>query len=694
VITHASRVHGSRVRGLVEYLFGAGRTEEHTDPHVIASHDPLLLADRAPSPLARKMLADEIDRPRQLLAPEVKEKFVFHASISLPAEERPVSEEMWRDIAESVAQHMGFGEDTPGAPVRWIAVHHGLSRNGNDHIHLMANLIAQDGRKHRFPEPPGVMLNQIRKQMEIRYGLRLVGHDKGTGLGDYTQAEVRRGEEERVRTGAAKDIPVTSVKPAEPETVRLERRVRAAASAAVDESDFLQHLREQEVAVRPRFATGDRSRVVGMSVALPTGDGQTLIWHGGGRLAKDLTLPAIRRQWDQTTEQQTAAVDVWHQLGVGGTKKTDTADPVQPEAAERTQTPAGEPTPADLQSRVRTAAGAAAGEAEFLEQLRAQGVVVRPRFAAGDSTTVVGMSVALPTGDTGNTLDWHGAGKLGKDLSLPALRERWGQTPEQQGAAVELWRQLGVGKRPSDRGATDGVSKRPENPEPDFAAAVADINILGAYAAGLGGDDPEAAREAARQAAGVLAAAALRAHGPSGGAIGSAARRMARCAQDPRSDPATGEVIPARAVPKMSLTSAALLNAATGKAQHAGWVAVFHALARTAQAVAAAQRSQHTAAWETHAAAQAAEKVLAYAGRMDAAVTAATAPPPAAPAPTPPPAPDDGLTDAERNVRDVMAGRRTKTIRQIVDTAATSTTRADRGQGGNKHDRGRGGQRR
>jgi len=103
---------------------------------------------------------------------------------------------------------------------------------------------------------------------------------------------------------------------------------------------------------------------------------------------------------------------------------------------------------------------------------------------------------------------------------------------------------------------------------------------------------------------------------------------------------------------------------------------------------AATGKAQHAAAWETHAATQAAERVLAYAGRMDAAVTAATAPPPAALAP------DDGLTEAERNVRDVMAGRRTKTIRQIVDTAATSTTRADRGQVGNKHDRGRGGPRR
>jgi len=690
VITKAVPQSGGRVRGLVEYLFGPGRSDEHTDPHVIAAYEPILVGDRGHTPFGRKMVAAELDFTRAQLRPEVKEKFVWHGVISVDIDDGHLSAEQWSDIATTITDHLGFNPDSETS-VRWIAVHHGDSAGGNDHVHLVANLINDDGRKHKFIRPPGVMMGEVRKNLELKHGLKLVGHDTGNGLGPYSQAEARRAEEQRQNTAAEKAVPVGSVKAAEPETVQLERRVRAAASAATDESDFLHHLQEQEVAVRPQFATGDRSRVVGMSVALPTGDGQTLIWHGGGRLAKDLTLPAIRKQWDQTTEQQTAAVDVWHQLGVGATTKADTADRRQPEQADRTQdpAPAAEPRSADLESRVRTAAGAATGEVEFLEQLRAQGVVLRPRFATGDSTTVVGMSVALPTGHTGDTLDWHGAGKLGKDLSLPALRERWGQTPQQQGAAVEVWRQLGaVGKRPSDRGAADGVSKRPENAEPDFAAAVADINTLGAYAAGLGGDDPEAAREAARQAAGVLAAAALRAHGPSGGAIGSAARRMARCAQDPRSGSALREGIPARAAPRMSVTSAALLNAATGKAQHAGWVAVFHALARTTQAVAAAQRSQHAAAWETHAATQAAERVLAYAGRMDAAVTAATAPPPA------PPAPDDGLTEAERNVRDVMAGRRTKTIRQIVDTAATSPTRADRGQDGKKPDRGRGGPRR
>jgi len=277
-------------------------------------------------------------------------------------------------------------------------------------------------------------------------------------------------------------------------------------------------------------------------------------------------------------------------------------------------------------------------------------------------------------------------------LCLGSMSMARTQLTEQQAAAVEVWRQLGaVGKHSTGgAGAGGGMEKREENLNPDFGAAVADINALGAYAAELGGDDPVAAREAARQAAAVLAAAALRAHGPSGGDIASAGRRMARCAQGPRSGPAQREVIPARAVPRMSLTSAVLLGAATGKAQHAGWVAVFHALARTTQAVAAAQRSQHAAAWETHAAAQAAERVLAYAGRMDAAVTAAATPPPAAPAP----APDDGLTEEERSVRDVMAGRRTKTMQQIVTHAATTPPRDGREQTSNKPGRGRGGPRR
>jgi hypothetical protein len=42
--------YGQRVRGLLEYLWGPGKVEEHTDPHLVAGYDDLeaLAPDRHP----------------------------------------------------------------------------------------------------------------------------------------------------------------------------------------------------------------------------------------------------------------------------------------------------------------------------------------------------------------------------------------------------------------------------------------------------------------------------------------------------------------------------------------------------------------------------------------------------------------------------------------------------------------------
>ncbi len=70
---------------------------------------------------------------------------------------------------------------------------------------------------------------------------------------------------------------------------------------------------------------------------------------------------------------------------------------------------------------------------------------------------------------------------------------------------------------------------------------------------------------------------------------------------------------------------------------------------------------------------------------MDAALTVNTPPPVAAPQP------DDGLTDSERRVNAVLAGRRTRTIQEIVTHAATTPPRDVREQTSMKPGRGRGG---
>jgi hypothetical protein len=78
----------------------------------------------------------------------------------------------------------------------------------------------------------------------------------------------------------------------------LARTVRGCVVAARDEAEFVSRLSEAGVSPRARWAPGGR-QVVGYSVALPghhDPNGE-LIRYGGGRLAADLTLPAVRARW-------------------------------------------------------------------------------------------------------------------------------------------------------------------------------------------------------------------------------------------------------------------------------------------------------------------------------------------------------------------------------------------------------------
>ena len=63
--------------------------------------------------------------------------------------------------------------------------------------------------------------------------------------------------------------------------------------------------------MRPRFETGGTRCVVGYSVALRSNGGGTPIWFGGGKLAKDLTLPHLRQFWEVSKDDRKAAVVEW-----------------------------------------------------------------------------------------------------------------------------------------------------------------------------------------------------------------------------------------------------------------------------------------------------------------------------------------------------------------------------------------------
>ena len=85
----------------------------------------------------------------------------------------------------------------------------------------------------------------------------------------------------------------------------------------------------------------------------------------------------------------------------------------------------GEAPRLTLQRHVSTAASAASEE-DFFALLEQAGVRIRRRSSAGDPHQVTGYAVALP-GDNASDGSpvWFGGGKLGADLTLPRLRQRW-----------------------------------------------------------------------------------------------------------------------------------------------------------------------------------------------------------------------------------------------------------------------------
>jgi len=326
VITKMQR--GTRTRGLVEYLFGPGRAEEHTNQRIVAAWDPAWEGITHPDGVQRALLTAEVDAPVKRM-PEVAKpaEHVYHVSISNHGQDRNLSDDEWATVAQAVADKLGLsGTDTqPGA--RWFAVHHGAASGDRDHIHFVATLVREDGRGI-YLNKDKLALREVAKEMAAQFGLEVRTREPGAGQRDLSRPELAAiqdleqeqavdtvkaatnegGEQKPDRTSAA-GVVVESGAPVEVPRRRLERTVRAAATAASTEAQWLARLGELGVAVEPRWARGG-DRVVGYRVAIvdtPREPGRSkAVWFGGGTLAHDLTLPALRAGWTRTGDPATA----------------------------------------------------------------------------------------------------------------------------------------------------------------------------------------------------------------------------------------------------------------------------------------------------------------------------------------------------------------------------------------------------
>ncbi|MGH3225064.1 MAG: relaxase/mobilization nuclease domain-containing protein [Streptosporangiaceae bacterium] len=282
MIGKISTPRGEHVQPLLYYLFGPGRQEEHTDPHIVAGWrhpadlEPPLRPDgkRDFTKLAGLLL-----QPQAALGKRANARPVWHCSMRAAPEDRMLSDDEWAAIAHDVLDRTGlspYGQENEA--VRWIAVRH-----GDDHIHIVAMLARQDGGK------PSLSWERVKVRAaclaaEQRYGLRSTAPADRTAARRPTRAEnekaARRGLDEAPR-------------------VTLRRQVATAAASANSEDAFFERLGQAGLLVRKRFSVKNTAEVTGYSVALPgdTAKDDGPVWYGGGKLAADLTWPKLRQRW-------------------------------------------------------------------------------------------------------------------------------------------------------------------------------------------------------------------------------------------------------------------------------------------------------------------------------------------------------------------------------------------------------------
>jgi len=282
VIGKITAPRGERVEPLIYYLFGPGRREEHTDPHIVAGwRHPAELEPplRADGHRDFRRLLGLLNQPHAAMGAWALARPVWHCSMRAAPGDKMLSDEEWAQIASDVMDRTGLapsGQEDDA--VRWVAIRH-----GDDHIHIVGTLARQDGRR------PQVHNDRYRVReaclaAEQRYKLRRTAPGDRTAACRPTRAE----SEKAARRGAA-----------EPPRVTLQRQVSTAAGAAASEQEFFARLSRSGVLVRTRSSTRNSGQLTGYAVALPgdTARGGAPVWYGGGKLAADLTLPKLRRRW-------------------------------------------------------------------------------------------------------------------------------------------------------------------------------------------------------------------------------------------------------------------------------------------------------------------------------------------------------------------------------------------------------------
>jgi len=297
----AKVLYGGRTFGLLQYLFGPGKHEEHLNPRLVASWDGL---EPDPAELRRQAevearaagpdldgtrdpervlkaglyeLARHLDMWLETLEGPAPAQHVWHTAVRAAPGDRWLNDAEWGQVARRMVAAAGVAPEGDEKACRWVAVRH-----ADDHIHIVATLVRED---HRRPQLHGdrYRLREECRAVEAEYGLRATAPADRSAAKRPTRAEQAKSH----RVSNSKETP----------REKLAAAVRAAAVVATSEQDFLKRLGKAGLRVETRaLPSGD---LAGYKVAWPgdrSKDG-TPIWFSGSRLAPDLSLPRVRQRW-------------------------------------------------------------------------------------------------------------------------------------------------------------------------------------------------------------------------------------------------------------------------------------------------------------------------------------------------------------------------------------------------------------
>ncbi|GAA3013034.1 relaxase/mobilization nuclease domain-containing protein [Streptomyces drozdowiczii] len=272
---------GSDTRGLIAYLFGPGRRDEHTDPHIVAAWDLAGARDPGRDPEATytqlaKRLDAHVDLRTRELGGKKPSQHVWHCPVRIAPGDRYLTDAEWAEVARRIVHAVGIAPDGDEKACRWIAVRH-----ADDHIHIMATTVRADGRRPRTHRDGQRAQAECRK-IEAEFGLRRLKSGDLTAPRTPTGAERAKAERQGQKVTARH---------------WLREQAYAVSAAVHNEADYFTVLQSLGIKVKTRLGpeSGD---VIGYSLAAPgdTNAAGEPVWYGGSKLAPDLSINRLRER--------------------------------------------------------------------------------------------------------------------------------------------------------------------------------------------------------------------------------------------------------------------------------------------------------------------------------------------------------------------------------------------------------------